>query len=219
MASQPDIGTPPTTEPSPAPTTTTAGTSVTNTPPVTASGTPAPQDPTAIINATQTAAGTATPFTPLLRSATQLYSSMWDGLPPDPSYIQGLVNKGVNLYQMEQMWRSDPAWLQTNAAQQEIEKTYSGVLGDIFGFAPGVGRRGGEGDLSALGSIGRNESFAGRLLKKEKKSATNAQQGGLGALGAAVGQGGTEAVKAATSLLSGESGQPPEGRAGKGPTR
>lgn len=68
-----------------------------------------------------------------------LYAEYWDGETPPPGYIDSLKQQGLNSFQMEQLWRSDPAWQRTRVFQQMYQQQVD-QWSQFFGFTPGVGR-------------------------------------------------------------------------------
>ena len=61
------------------------------------------------------------PDAPLISAGTSKYMQMW-GEPPPSNLISHLVkSESLNIWQMEDLWRHDPAFLKTKTAQNEAD--------------------------------------------------------------------------------------------------
>lgn len=67
----------------------------------------------------------------LLAGGNNLYFKLW-GEDAPPTAVKGLVDQGMNLFQMEQTWRSDPTFKGTKTYKDE-EAQYAGVVANLLG--------------------------------------------------------------------------------------
>lgn len=67
----------------------------------------------------------------LMSAGNSLYFKLW-GEDAPPTSVKGLVDQGLNLFQMEQTWRADPTFKSTKTYKDE-ESQYAGVVANLLG--------------------------------------------------------------------------------------